>query len=67
MIGLLAIAVRWFLTVHLKGIVHPKMTIVSSFIQPQFVPNQYSMFFLMLNTKEDILKIVSNQTVSGAH
>ncbi len=32
---------RLFLVLSLKGIVHPKMKILSSFTQPQVVPNLY--------------------------
>ncbi len=45
-----------------KGIVHPKITILS-FTQPQIVPNLYEFLFFLLNTLEDILKNVNNQTV----
>ncbi len=38
-----------------KGIAHPKMEILSLFTDLQVVPNCTS-FFLLLNTKEDILK-----------
>jgi len=38
-------------------IVHLKMKILSSFTHPQVVPNLYELF-LLLNTKEDILKNV---------
>jgi len=38
----------------LKGILHPKMKILISFTHPQVVANLYE--FLLLNTKEDILK-----------
>jgi len=44
----------------LKGIVQPKMKILSAFTHPQVVPN-------LLNTKEDILKNVVNQTGPGPH
>jgi len=43
----------------IKGIVHPKISILSSFTHPQFVPN----IKLILNTKEEILKNGGNQTV----
>jgi len=42
----------------LKGIVHPKMKILSSFTHPQTCIN----FLVLLNTKEDIWKNDSNQT-----
>jgi len=45
----------------LKGIVHLKKKKLSSFTHPQVVSNLYE--FLLLNTKEDISKNVSNQTV----
>jgi len=41
-----------------KGIVHPKIKILSSFTQPQVVTNKD--VFLLLITKEDILKHVGN-------
>jgi len=43
----------------LKGIVHPKM--FSSFIHPQVVSKPMS-FFLLIKTKEDIMKNAGNQT-----
>ncbi len=49
-----------------KGIVHPKIKILSSFTHPQVVLHLYECFFL-LNTKEDILKKVCNQAVLGHH
>ncbi len=52
------------LTISIKGTVHPKMKILSSFTHPQVVPNLYE-FFLLPNTKEDILKKVCNQAVLG--
>jgi len=51
---------------HLKGIVHFKMKIWSSLTHPQVVSNLYDFFFL-LETKEDILKNIGNQTVDGPH
>ncbi len=45
----------------LKGIVHPKMKILSSFTHPVF-PNLYE-WFVLLNTKEDILKNEGNRAV----
>ncbi len=44
-----------------KGIVHPKMKILSSFTHPQVVPNLYE--FVLPNTKEDILKKVWKQSL----
>ncbi len=44
-----------------KGIVHPKMIILSSFT------HQTCMNVFVLNTKEDILKKVCNQAVLGHH
>jgi len=47
----------------LKGIVDPKIKILSLFNHPQVVPNQTCMsFILMLNTKY-ILKNVASQTL----
>ncbi len=51
-------------SVGVKGIVHQKIKILL-FTQPQVVPNLS--FFLLLNTKEDILKNVSDQTVDSNH
>ncbi len=53
--------VHWFF-----GYSSSKKKIMSSFTHPQFVPNLYY-FFLLLNTKEDILNNVGNQTVDGSH
>jgi len=39
-----------------KGILHSKMKILSSIINPQVVANLFLSYFLLLNTKEDILK-----------
>jgi len=50
----------------LNGLVHQRMKILSSFTHPQVVPKMYE-FFLLLNTKEDILKNVGNQTVDGSN
>ncbi len=47
----------------LKGIVHPKMKILSSFTHPQVVPNLWMSLFCW--TKEDILKNVGKEQ-SGA-
>ncbi len=41
------------------------MKIMSSFTHSHVIPNMYT--FLMLNTKEDILKNAGNQTVDGLH
>ncbi len=47
-----------------KGVVHPKMKILSSFTLFQTGMN----FFLILNnTREDILENMFNQTVDGSH
>ncbi len=46
----------------LKGIVHPKMKMLP-FTHPQVVPNMY--LFVLLNTKEDILKKVCNRLFWG--
>ncbi len=43
-----------------KGIVHPKMKMLSAFTHPKVDPN-------LLNTLEDILKKVYNQAVLGHH
>ncbi len=51
----------------LKGIVHPKMKILSSFTHPQVVPNLYEFLCSAEHTKEDILKKVCNQAVLGHH
>jgi len=45
-----------------KGILHPKMKMLSSFTHPQVVANLY-----LLNTKEDIMKNDWNQTVVWHH
>ncbi len=55
------------LLIELKGTVHPKMEIPSSFCLVILNLFQTCMsFFLLLNTK-DILKNVGNQTVEGSH
>ncbi len=41
------------------------MKILSSYTHPQVIPNLQDFFLLLLNTKEDILKNVGNQTVAG--
>jgi len=46
---------------YVKGIVHFKMRILS-FTHPQVVSKLYDFFFLMLNTKKDILKNVWNHS-----
>jgi len=48
----------------LKGVVYPKMQILSLFTHCNVVPNLYSLYFV-LNTKEDFLKNVANQAVAG--
>ncbi len=59
-----------FLTLlQVKGIVHPKMKILSSFTHPQVVSNLYE-FLCSAKHKEEfffILKKVYNQTVLGHH
>jgi len=47
-----------------KGIVHPKMKILSSFTLSSFFQISAS-FFLPLNTEEGILKSVGNMEVIG--
>ncbi len=49
----------------LKGIVHPKVKIQSSFIHTHAIPNLYECFFFLLNSKDNILKNMGNQTVDG--
>ncbi len=44
-----------------RGVVHPNMNILSSMFQT------WMSFFLLMNTKEDMLKNVGNQTVDGSH
>ncbi len=46
------------------GIVHLKIQMISSVTSP-IVPNLWE--FPRLNTKEDILKNVGNQTADGSH
>ncbi len=48
-----------------KGTVHPKMKILSSFTYKLFQTCVST--FLLLNTKEDIYKNVGNQIVAGSH
>ncbi len=47
----------------IKGIVHPKIVFLSLFTLSQTCIR----FFLVLNTKDDILKDVGKQTVAGPH
>ncbi len=49
---------------YIKGIVHPKILILSSFIYPHVVPNLYD--FLSSVEHKDDLKNVGNPTVSVA-
>ncbi len=46
-----------FMEQHVKGIIHPEMKIVI-YLSSSIVPNLY--VFVLLNTKEDILKNVGN-------
>lgn len=46
----------------LKGIIHPNINILSSFIHPQNISNLSKTFFNLQNTKEDIFKSVNNQS-----
>ncbi len=65
--------VRWYLTfyylsrlqVQLLGIVHQKHLILSLFTHMLYQTCIH--FILVLNTKEDILNNVGNQTVAGSH
>ncbi len=50
----------------IKGIDHPNILFLSLFTRSHVVPNLYS-FFLVLNTKYDILNNLGNQTVAGPH
>ncbi len=50
----------------LKGIVHPKMKILSSFTHPRVVPNLYE-FLCSAEHKGRYLKKVCNQAVLGHH
>ncbi len=50
-----------------KGMVHPKMKIQPSFILALKLFQTCMSFFLLLNTKEDILKNVGNQTADDLH
>ncbi len=47
----------------IKGMVHPKIVFLTLFTHSQSCIN----FFNVLNTKDDILKNVGNQTVAGPH
>ncbi len=49
--------------IFIKGIIHPKILILS-FIYSVML---YQTCILVLNTKEDILKNVCNQTFAGPH
>ncbi len=53
---------RLRLILGLKGTVHPKMKILSSFTYPQVVPNLYECL-----CSEEILKKVCNQAALGHH
>jgi len=50
-----------------KVIGHPKIQIISSFTHQQVVSKPCMSFFLLLNTKEDMLNNVGNQTFDGPH
>ncbi len=54
------------LPIVIKGIVHPEIIILSLFT-PLCCTKPVLIFVLVLNTKEDILKNVGNQTVAGPH
>ncbi len=54
------------LPIVIKGIVHPERIILSLF-NPLCCTKPVLIFVLVLNTKEDILKNVGNQTVAGPH
>jgi len=47
-----------------KGIVHPKMKMLSSLTHPQVVTNLYKFLSSFEHKKKDILKNVGNQTSS---
>ncbi len=49
-------------TADIKGIVHPKMKILSLFTHPQVVPNLYECL-----CSAELLKKVCNQAVLGHH
>jgi len=49
------------ITKTIKGIVHFKIKMLSSFTHP------HDLFLLLNKKKEDILKNISNQTVNGPH
>jgi len=48
-----------------KEIVHQKFKFCHHYVDP-LIQNCMS-FFVLLNTKEDILKTIGNQTVDGSH
>ncbi len=52
------------LPIFFKGIVHPNILILSLFTQ-SCCTKPVLIIILVLNTKEDILKNVGNQTVAG--
>ncbi len=52
--------------INIKGVVHPKMKILSSFTHPHVVPNLYECL-CSAEGKEDILKNVGNRAVLGQH
>jgi len=49
----------YLINITFKGIVHPKMKMLSSLTYPHVVPNLHEFLF----SKEDILKNVGNKTV----
>ncbi len=51
----------------IKGIVHPKIKFLSLYLLTHMMSQTCIHFFHALNTKEDILKNVENQTVAGPH
>ncbi len=57
-------AIMYLNCVHLKGIVHPKMKILSPFTQ---LFQTCIHFLLLWYTKKNILKNVGNQTVDNSH
>ncbi len=54
------------LPIIIKGIVHPKINIVIIY-SLSCCTKSVLIFIIVLNTKEDILKNVSNQTGAGPH
>ncbi len=54
------------LLIVIKGIVHPKNKILSLLLTVMLYQTCIN-FILVLNTKEDILKNVGNQTFAGPH